>query len=291
MSNPPPSGTGSYAVLATYAGDSSPSLDPAVLRMARAARRLDDLRAIIETMGARVIENPLQVRLTRENVEAGIWASPLIRWHHDVVDDELRQETRVLTGEVLYHLRTALEYLAYHLVWHDNGTPHERTAFPMVPVDKASDWGRTAAKLLPGVTAANLERIRKLQPFAGCAWTADLTELSNLDKHRTPIRVGAVTGATFTSQGETLLAPDPEDPNWYIIDSTPTLSVETHDGRPLHSTLRSLCSAVNEVLVEFSGVLPGPKPTRERVAVPPESVPRMTTTPRTIIETHDAETS
>ena len=83
--------------------------------------------------------------------------------------------------------------------------------------------------------------------------------LINLDKHRSPIQLGVVTGASFSVQ-EAVIAPDANDPDRFIVQSKPTLDAQRHDGKPLHATLMRLCHAVNETLETFSDVLSGPQP-------------------------------
>lgn len=93
----------------------------------------------------------------------------------------------VLVGEVCYNLRAALEYLVYELARHDSGAVQRGTQFPI-----EDDPARFACRkdpadrrfVLPGIDAANVAMIERLQPYNGAQWTGALRDRSNQDRHR-----------------------------------------------------------------------------------------------------------
>jgi len=87
-----------------------------------------------------------------------------------------------LAGEVVYHLRSALDFAVYAAVLADSGTPQQDTQFPIVSDER--DWGAQATRRLRGIAPWRREIVRTLQPFNGEAWAAMLRDLSNPDKHR-----------------------------------------------------------------------------------------------------------
>ena len=100
----------------------------------------------------------------------------------------------VLTGEVLHHLRTILDYLIWVLVAHAGGKPSNTHQFPICrTVKKFEDAiNRGTAK---GVSAGAAKLIEEAQPFKqAVAHDYVLTVLHELDiqeKHRLPLVVAA----------------------------------------------------------------------------------------------------
>lgn len=166
-------------------------LHPAELRALRAKQLLGTLHRQFnrwaESLGQEgvfeaVETRPYYVELTQKSTEP-VWG--LAR-------------ASVTAGEVIYNLRAALDYTVYGLAWLNN----ERKAVSgtQFPIDddpetfnlrrrggrRSSDNQRVAAYLrkVPGHYIA---AIKSYQPFEGCDWTGVLRDLSNTDKHRTPL--------------------------------------------------------------------------------------------------------
>ena len=97
----------------------------------------------------------------------------------------------ILIGEVLYNLRSALDYLVHQLAVLDDGKVHVDLRFPIedAPSDPAqlaawtASWDRAPHELLSGINASHKAAIRSFQPFEGCAWTRTLRDLANADAH------------------------------------------------------------------------------------------------------------
>lgn len=238
-----------YEVIPSYKGDRSPSLDPSKYRLQQAVIRLNQLHEVFEELTALAAANPMTIRVDKQLVDAGRWADPQLTWSGDSAHAGLQHQARLLTGEVVYHLRTALDYLAYHLVWRDRGRVYTHSQFPIV-----SDPGRWPKdrKTVPGLTAAHLEQIRQLQPFMGCTWTKRLAALSNVDKHRSTLKLRFGSGAAM-KLSEIVVAPDPHDPSKYIVDAVPTTArLTTEDGEDVLQVLSGLCAEVAVTLNAFS---------------------------------------
>lgn len=248
-SQPSPERERTYEVVPVYIGDDSPSLEPSKYRLQQAVIRLKQLHEMFEELAALAAANPMTIRLDKQLVDAGKWADPELNWSGAFADARLQHQARLLTGEVVYHLRTALDYLAYHLVWLDRGKVYTHSQFPIVG---ASDRWAKDRKQVPGLTAAHLEQIRQLQPFVGCAWTKRLASLSNVDKHRSTLKLRFATGAAF-KLSDIVASPDPHDPSKYIVDAVPTTArLTTEDDEDVRKVLSGLCADVADTINAFS---------------------------------------
>lgn len=100
------------------------------------------------------------------------------------------QDISVLLGEVIYHLRSALDYMVYELAKSDSGKAQSGTQFPID--DTPEQFTRHRKTFLKGVSKAHADSIERLQLYNGSDWTHDLRQLSNPDKHRELIKALAV---------------------------------------------------------------------------------------------------
>lgn len=158
----------------------------------------------------------------------------------------------IFAGEILYHLRTALEYLAYNLVWLEAGSPQPRTAFPIL--DHEKDWPKTCRSQLKGVRTSRLELLREYQPFAGCLWTQQLRNLSNADKHRVIVGVAKQSSGSFQVNDDTVKH-HPTQHDRVIIDGGPqALTLVLDDGRSVVPLLAELMTQVAQLLHTFQSV-------------------------------------
>lgn len=105
----------------------------------------------------------------------------------------------IIVGETVYNLRAALDYLVYALACSQNEGEHvPRTQFPieaslevfearitgMLPPRKGEKKSRRVTAFLAKLDRTAIDKLRELQPFAGCEWTKLVAALSNPDKHR-----------------------------------------------------------------------------------------------------------
>lgn len=90
-------------------------------------------------------------------------------------------EIRMRTSEFLLHIRAALDYCAFNIVWIANGRIREGTKFPLVL--STDNWNKERRRSLPGVQPEELAWIEEVQPSKNVRWTRLLAELSNYDKH------------------------------------------------------------------------------------------------------------
>lgn len=160
----------------------SPRPDRAQLRSAKArtqgaAQRLLELERLEAQM--RSLPNPIMLSADRAAWDRRESVKPTIRW--DARHSGFAAEAAMLAGEILYHVRTGLDYLIYNLAWLDSGRPQKQTQFPIH--DRKKEWPGACGSRLRWVNDAHRRVIRSHQPFAGCAWTATLRTLSNDDKH------------------------------------------------------------------------------------------------------------
>jgi hypothetical protein len=192
-----------------------PSLRGAKVRLMRAVARHMELQAL-EHEGK---TDPQPIRLTADRAEweAGEPLRPTIDWSQARRIDVTH--AKLLTSEIVQHLRAALDYLAYNLVWLDAGRPDrggERSIhFPVVRNE--TRWKSEAHGRLPGVTREHLAIIREYQPFMGCRWTATLADLAMIDRHRFVLDIFREYSGAFSNSAETVSV-DPEDPTQVVVD-------------------------------------------------------------------------
>lgn len=103
----------------------------------------------------------------------------------------------VLVGEIIYNLRSALDYLIYELAQLDSQQIKQGTQFPIEDCPKR--FGCRRNTFLKGVNDKHVTDIERLQPYKGCEWTRVLRELSNPDKHRHLTARQSSFGITFAN--------------------------------------------------------------------------------------------
>ena len=96
---------------------------------------------------------------------------------------------RALVGEVVYHLRSALDFTIFVAALLDSGREQANTQFPIVTDER--NWEAEAERRLKGLSQRRQKIVFGLQPFRGQTWTVRLHDLSNIDKHRYLIVTGA----------------------------------------------------------------------------------------------------
>lgn len=170
----------------------SPSLEPVVLRLISSVHKINEF----SELSAYLISswpgfNPA-LRAPRgqdqpEFTDANIAGYPSL-------DAQARMQLAHQASECINHVRTALDYLAFNVVWADSGSRHEGTKFPLRT--KAAGYAKERRDSLPGVSNEHHEWIKRVQPFNGTEWTRALVELSNRDKHR--IAIDIVPSFEFT---------------------------------------------------------------------------------------------
>jgi hypothetical protein len=100
----------------------------------------------------------------------------------------------VITGDVLFNLRSALEHLAWQLVLLDGGTPTDETKFPILKSPPNKGGVPVPVQLKPKISRADiLDALDRSQPYRRLNgtpqefWSSQLwalNELHNIDKHR-----------------------------------------------------------------------------------------------------------
>lgn len=195
--------------------DDRPNLRGAKVRLMRAVARHMELQAL-EHEG-KTDPQPIRLIADRADWVAGEPLRPTIEWSQARPIDVTH--AKLLTSEIVQHLRAALDYLAYNLVWLDSGPLDRATErsihFPVVRNE--TRWKGEANGRLPGVTCEHLAVIREYQPFAGCKWTATLADLAMIDRHRFVLDVFREYSGTFSNSSETVTV-DPDNPTQVVVD-------------------------------------------------------------------------
>ncbi|MCH7517734.1 MAG: hypothetical protein IH964_01735 [Candidatus Dadabacteria bacterium] len=149
-----------------------------------------------------------------------------------------------MIGEVLYHLRSALDFAVFVGAFLDTGEEKSDTQFPIVMVE--SKWDTQAKRRIKHLSPERQEVIRLLQPFSGQKWTGRLQQLSNPDKHRRLNVVALEAEHTFTIK---------RTDEGFETDFTPKVVLTFDDGNDVLGSLEELLDkvrwAVGKVLDRF----------------------------------------
>lgn len=96
----------------------------------------------------------------------------------------------LLTGDILFNLRAALDHLAFQLVLANGCTPTKQTYFPIS--DDATKYKTEAPRKVRGMSPAAIKAIDEVKPYEGGndrLW--QLHRLNAIDKHRVLVTVGS----------------------------------------------------------------------------------------------------
>jgi len=159
------------------------------LRLVQSAEKLQKLQTLLAELVAGWQTHP--VARIRRDAGLDFRAVELENPEGDI-QPEHKREASLLASELLFHVRTALDYAVYQAAWRNSGQRQQRTAFPLCLVEEA--WPRRRRDDLKGLSQAHIELIEKAQPFNGVGWTLSLASLSNRDKHRTAVEVTPTYG-------------------------------------------------------------------------------------------------
>ena len=206
---------------------STSTSDPLVgvfLKIRRANRHLADLDEAIKTA------------LDRDRYSFTLEFDPQTNSHvytaHGV--PAIDADWSLIVGEILYNLRSALDYLAWQLVILDGGTPGDKTQVPVraSPFNKKGEW--VTPQLQPPVSNPQvLDALEEVQPYRGPEgepaafhdsplWRLGI--LNNIDKHRLLLVVVCVLDV-----GEMWWTHQPEQPAPNVRISTSPVE----DGSPV----------------------------------------------------------
>jgi hypothetical protein len=218
-------------------------LQDAYFRIERAKKHLAELEGRIEA-----------VRKGEKAFSASIEADPSVRLPVVKFGAPIETVCRLLTGEIVYNLRAALDYLVYDLALWNTGKPREGTQFPINKSAVAFERNRKTS--LKGLNVEHVAMIEQVQPYKGCKWTDFLNALSNADKHR-KLTVFDMSGS-FTMNLAWIFPVDPQaKPGTSFAAGTMQMNpnepffVAFEDGRPIVETLKKLHLQVARLLDLF----------------------------------------
>jgi len=161
-----------------------PSLEPTRLQLQRAEEHRKCLERQAETF---LNSNPYGVvREFNEQERKYVWRA--------VVRNEVPDQIRLVAGECLQSMRSALDYLAWQLALGQTNNPRQTTAFPIFA--DVSSYAKDKNRYLGDIDPAIHREFDAVQPCNGPnprhhpLWV--LHRLNNDNKHRLPNIVGAV---------------------------------------------------------------------------------------------------
>jgi len=214
----------------------APDLGGVDLKIKRARRHLAELKPAIE---AALHPDGFSFALDYDPATG----KHLYRVHGVPVIDP---EWRLVVGEILFNLRSALDHLAWQLVIFDGKTPGYQTQFPIrtSPLNRAGV--RTPTQLNPEVDSPDILRLlEEVQPYVGVQggpqdyWIDPLWilgRLNNIDKHRLLLVVLCILDVSEMWWGLPADFPSPDveiNPN-ALRDGDPVIWFDFH-GRELPS--------------------------------------------------------
>jgi hypothetical protein len=180
-------------------------------------------------------------------------------------------EAAAVAGEIIYNLRSALDYLIYELACYNfPRVPHNGTQFIMKAskADTKSPSGDIIRGFdsekktrLKGLLAHQIKAIEDLQPYKGVTWTETIRDLSNPDKHRKLNAIaGEWRGSNFIGVGspkrfesgscEVLPGMGVDGADLYV-QRNHAFSIEFEDGSPVLKTLEILKREVRATIDAF----------------------------------------
>lgn len=159
--------------------------------------------------------------------------------------DEVDPKLSIVIGEIIYNLRSVLDYLVYDLARFDSGELQDGTQFPIE--DTVEGFAKKRKSFLKGLSDAHVIAIEKLQPYAGCAWTKTLRGLSNPDKHRRLVTLKDVAFKPIVVVYPDGGAGHPHDVEAYDF----VLDITFADGTWVIDTLQALITQIAQVVKAF----------------------------------------
>ena len=237
-----------HAVIVAYAHTGA-QLRWAKRRLERACQHYQELADLVEDF-------------EDENVDA-----VTVRYHPDADSDEGSLELdwseskappiariAIVTGELIYNLRAAMDYLVYALAWRNSGHEVLWTQFPID--ENPQKFNDHRGTFLNGLAQGDIDVIEEYQPFNGCIWTRTLREFSNPDKHKTLTLVNPQWIPYFELDPESW-EPATDDPN--VREAAPD-RLEVHvmldEDQPILPTLRNLITETSALIARFNHHFP-----------------------------------
>ena len=228
-------------------------LDGAYVRLDRAGKHLAELK---ETIGRFFDdEHEIAAQSVHFNPKPG---PPVI---YTRPESPIPQIVPVLVGEIVYHLRAALDYIVYELAILDSGSIQNGAQFPIESAPQGFQ-GRVKT-YLRGINNTHAASIKALQPYNGVNWTKTLQSISNPDKHRHLInqRHQSVINETLSKNptdtpdlpGVLYIRADADLPDGgrMYMKLGVTLFISFDDGLPVIETLEKIKLEVANTLANF----------------------------------------
>ncbi len=213
-----------------------PSLDNSFHRVARAEEHLSSLKVAIDKFDSIApIGHGIQ---TYGKLPKGLKIA--IEYRPDI-----SPMVSILVGEIIYNLRSALDYLVFELALLDSGKVQKGMQFLIENCEQ--NWNSRERSKLKGLSIKHKGVIHSLQPHRGCEWTKVLASISNPDKHRFLTPINATTTLHIGTQETGEDAPQ----RAVDVDVPVTHQIAFDDGVPLIETLEILKLKVADVLDMF----------------------------------------
>ncbi len=218
-----------------------PSLEDAYLKANRAREYFEELKKIHDIVCAEqakatiikfqpnLIINPGEAKKVLE-VQTGQAPIP--------------DKCRLLVGDIVNNLRSALNYLIVQLAVLDSGSKTRELQFPIE--SSADQFKKNRKKILRGLNEKHVAVIEQLQPYSGCQWSQCLQRLSNFDKHEQLVIVAHDYSLNM------MIGPQKENKSPLNINLQPTLRIILEkDSLPLIEMLEKVVTQVPRVLDTF----------------------------------------
>jgi hypothetical protein len=187
----------------------------------------------------------------------------------------------LIAGDVIHNLRSALDHLAYQLVYANGATHTKQTAFPIW--DSAAEYKAQRARRVKGMAQAAIDAIDAIEPYQGGRgaglWVLHYLDIA--DKHHallTPLinvteasftlpgywerSYKGVGGVSFPIFGKSLKEGDVVATREAAVDNDMNITLDVAftepdviEGRPVIKTLQRLVDLVDDRLLGFKALL------------------------------------
>lgn len=162
----------------------TPNLDGVRVKLGRAKRHRDELRAAVAP-----VSDPSAFSIVRSPVDG----KPSRIEYRVVYTPVIDPMVGAIVGDIVHNLRSSLDHVAWQLVLLDGGQPNDRTAFPLHETRTNRKGNPRQLTIEPGIGNPRImAAVEAMQPFSEANYGHDpatdalgiVGRLDNIDKHR-----------------------------------------------------------------------------------------------------------
>lgn len=207
-------------------------------------KRAHDLLAELKTLCSRVCLEQAKATIVKHPPNPSLGPGESVRIEVTTGNALIPDDCKILTGEIVNHLRSSLDYMVGMLVEMDSGKKGNKTQFPIASTEQ--DF-KGCFNFIRGLNDSHIAAIEQLQPFKGCSWTKNLAYLNNKDKHNELIIVGHDYKFNLSILSDSIES----DVKRIHVQLEPTFMMQNSNGLPLIETLEEIETQVSDIVERF----------------------------------------